>query len=192
MEVKTLFKCEYVTGCLEDVDIQSISDMVLKKYYAKKNMSKDVAHIRHEDIRIEFNSDIQKLAVKLCQVWKEQMDGDIELCWNSTMKDTDPNQAAWAVVHGPGDTTNLHTHESSENYLDGAHVSAAFWIKAPKNSGNFVFLYKPNPYINNLEEIEPAEGRFAMFDSTLPHYVTKNLTDDLRIVISMNFKFKGE
>ena len=29
-----------------------------------------------------------------------------------------------------------------------------------------------------------------MFDSTMPHFVTKNHSDDLRIVISMNFRFK--
>ena len=29
----------------------------------------------------------------------------------------------------------------------GPHVSAAFWVQVPENSGDFVFRYKPNPYI---------------------------------------------
>ena len=42
--------------------------------------------------------------------------------------------------------------------------------------------------------IEDGTGNFlvgppAIFDSTIPHFVTKNCTDELRVVISMNFKF---
>jgi hypothetical protein len=38
--------------------------------------------------------------------------------------------------------------------------------------------------------VKAEPGKFAMFDSTLPHFVTKNQSDELRIVISMNFKYK--
>ena len=107
------------------------------------------------------------------------------------MTDTDPNTAAWAVVHSRGEMTNLHSHESSENYSEGAHVSAAFWVQCPKDSGDFVFQYKPNPYIVEQHDIQPQQSHYAMFDSTMPHFVTKNCTDELRIVISMNFKYKG-
>jgi hypothetical protein len=162
--------------------------MVLSRYHANQTMSKDATSIRNEDVRIEFNKDIQKLAQALCGVWKKMQGQDIELCWNSTMQGADPNEAAWAVVHGKGETTNLHSHESPESYLTGAHVSAAFWVKIPPNSGDFVFQYRPNPYIVHQETVVPKENHFAMFDSTMLHFVTKNLSDDLRIVISMNFK----
>ena len=191
MRVETLYKCEYITGKFETIDVESIAEMVLKKYRANKNMSKHVASIRNEDIRIELNSDIQKLSKEFCAAWYEYSGKEIELCWNSSMTDTDPNTAAWAVVHARGEMTNLHSHESSENYSEGAHVSAAFWVQCPKDSGNFVFQYKPNPYIVEQHDIEPQQGHYAMFDSTMPHFVTKNGTDDLRIVISMKFKLKG-
>ena len=190
MLVETLYKCEYITGHLETIDVQSIINMVLKQYRANKNMDKDVSSIRNEDIRIEFNSEIQKLAKELCAAWHEYSGNEIELCWNSTMKNVDPNEAAWAVVHSRGESTNLHSHESSENYSEGAHVSAAFWAQCPKDSGNFVFQYKPNTYVVEQHSIEPQPGNYAMFDSTISHFVTKNCTDDLRIVISMNFKYK--
>ena len=61
MQVETLYKCEYITGKLETIDVQSITDMVLAKYHANKTMSKHVASIRNEDIRIEFNSDIKNI-----------------------------------------------------------------------------------------------------------------------------------
>jgi hypothetical protein len=188
MEKINLYKCEYLTGCLETIDTQSISQMVLERYYAKRNMSTDETSIRNEDIRIEFNSDIQNLARELCEVWREAYDQNIELCWNSTMVDADPNEAAWAVVHEKGAQTNLHSHESPENYLTGAHVSAAYWVKIPENSGDFVFQYRPNPYIVQQKTIKPQVGHYAMFDSTLQHFVTRNLSNDLRIVISMNFR----
>lgn len=187
-EVKQLFTCEYVTGCLENIDSQSIAQMVLKKYHSKRNMSSDESSIRAEDIRIDYNKDIQKLAQELCAVWKNHYKQEIELCWNTSSKE-DPNTAAWAVVHSRGEMTNLHSHESSENYTSGAHVSSAFWIQCSPKSGDFIFQYKPNPYIVKQEEISPRVGHFAMFDSTIPHFVTKNCTDDLRIVVSMNFKF---
>ena len=191
MQVETLYKCEYITGKLETIDIQSITDMVLAKYHANKTMSKHAASIRNEDIRIEFNSEIQKLAKELCAAWHEYSGNEIELCWNSSMTDTDPNTAAWAVVHSRSEMTNLHSHETPTNYEEGAHVSAAFRVQCPKDSGNFVFQYKPNPYIVEQHDIEPQQGHYAMFDSTMPHFVTKNCTDELRIVISMNFKLKG-
>ena len=191
MRVETLYKCEYITGKFETIDVESIAEMVLKKHRANKNMSKHVASIRNEDIRIELNSDIQKLSKEFCAAWYEYSGKEIELCWNSSMTDTDPNTAAWAVVHARGEMTNLHSHETSTNYEEGAHVSAAFWVQCSKDSGNFVFQYKPNPYIVEQHDIEPQQGHYAMFDSTMPHFVTKNCTDELRIVISMNFKLKG-
>ena len=188
VEVKTLFTCDYVTGCLENIDTQSILQMVLRKYHAKRNMSSDPSSIRAEDIRIDFNKDIQKLAQELCAIWKTHRDQDIELCWNTSIKE-DPNTAAWAVVHSKGEMTNLHSHESSHNFESGAHISSAFWVQCPPGSGDFIFQYKPNPYIVKQEEISPTVGHFAIFDSTIPHFVTKNCTDELRVVISMNFKF---
>ena len=50
--------------------------------------------------------------------------------------------------------------------------------------------YNSNPYRIHQEVVKPEAGKFAMFDSTLPHFVTKNQSDELRVVISMNFKYK--
>ena len=192
MKIETLFSCQYLTGCLEEIDTRSIADMVLKNYNKGRLMSTEITSIRNEDVRIEFNHDIQELIKLMCAQWKLFFDQEIELCWNSSMKKVDPNEAAWAVVHAPGDQTNLHSHETSDNYVGGAHVSAAFWVQYPKESGEFVFQYKPNPFVNEQRIITPQEGWFCMFDSTIPHNVTKNLSDELRIVISLNFKFKEE
>ena len=189
MQKVDLYRVQYLTGCFETVDTQSIALKVLQKYYAKKNMSNSVHSIRYEDIRIDFDSEIQELAQLQIKAWKDAFGNDIAWCWDSTMTEDDPNTAAWAVVHGKGESTNLHSHETENAYAAGAHVSSAFWVQCPPDSGDFVFQYKTNPYNTELHEITPKVGHFAMFDSTLPHYVTKHFSDKLRIVISMNFKF---
>jgi hypothetical protein len=77
-----------------------------------------------------------------------------------------------------------------ESYEDGAQVSCAFWVQFPPKSGDLVFQYNSNPYRIHQEVVKAEPGKFAMFDSTLPHFVTKNQSEGLRIVISMNFKYK--
>ena len=103
----------------------------------------------------------------------------------------DLNEAFWAVVHEKGESTNLHSHENHQNYQSGPHISAAFWVQVPENSGNFVFRYKPNPYVVANEVIFSKAGHFLMFGSTIEHFVTKNCSDGFRIVISMNFNIVG-
>jgi hypothetical protein len=189
-EVVTLYKKEYLVGHLDE-DLNPLVEMILENYHRGRNMARESDDIRHEDIRINFTPQVQGIAKKLCDSWKEAFDEEIELCWQNK-EGQDPNHSFWSVVHERNETTNIHTHESSENYSEGAHVSAAFWVQVPPNSGDFVFQYNYNPYKVHQEVIKAEAGKFAMFDSTLPHFVTKNCSDGLRIVISMNFKYKEE
>jgi hypothetical protein len=189
-EVVTLTKCEYLVGELEE-DLQPLVDMVMRNYTEGRNMAEDPEDIREEDIRIEFTPQVQRIVKTLCDEWKTAFGQEIESCWQEKPAQ-DPNQAFWAVVHERNESTNLHTHESSDDYIGGAHVSAAFWIQVPPDSGDFVFQYHKNPYLLMQQTIKAQAGKFLMFDSTMPHHVTKNRSDGLRIVISMNFKFKEE
>lgn len=189
-EIVTLYKKEYLVGHLDE-DLQPLVEMILDNYNKGRNMAGESDDIRHEDIRINFTPQIQRIARTLCEEWKKAFDDDIELCWQNK-EGQDPNSSFWAVVHERNESTNLHTHESMENYEEGAQVSAAFWIQVPFNSGDLVFQYQSNPYRVHQELIKAEAGKFAMFDSTLPHFVTKNCSDGLRIVISMNFKYKED
>jgi hypothetical protein len=187
-EIVTLTKSEYLVGDLNE-DLQPLIDMVMRNYNEGRNMAQDEEDIRAEDIRIDFTPQVQGIVKKLCQEWKDAFDQEIESCWQE-QPGQDPNQAFWAVVHDNNESTNLHTHESADDYSGGAQVSAAIWIQVPPKSGDFVFQYHVNPYLPRQRLIEAQAGKFLMFDSTIPHYVTKNRSDGLRIVISMNFKFK--
>jgi hypothetical protein len=187
-EIVTLYSKQYLVGHLDE-DLTPLVEMILQNYSEGRHMAKEADDIRHEDIRINFTPQVQRIVMTLCEEWKKSFDEEIELCWQNK-EGQDPNHSFWAVVHEKNEMTNLHTHESGENYSEGAHVSAAFWIQVPENSGDFVFQFNRNPYIVNQHLIKAEEGKFAMFDSTLPHFVTKNCSDGMRIVISMNFRYK--
>lgn len=189
-EVVTLTKCEYLTGDLDE-DLKPLIDMVMRNYHEGRSMTNDEEDIRAEDIRIDFTPQVQRIVKRLCDEWKTAFDQEIEFCWQEK-EGQDPNQAFWAVVHDRNESTNLHSHESPENYLDGAQVSAAFWIQVPPDSGDFVFQYQINKYLHRQKTIKAEAGKFLMFDSTLLHHVTKNRSDGLRIVISMNFELKED
>jgi hypothetical protein len=185
-EVVTLYTKQFLTGHIDE-DLKPFVDMILENYNSGRNMAKDPDDIRHEDIRIQFTPQVQGIVKRLIAEWDSQFDQQIELCWQNK-PGQDPNHSFWAVVHEKNESTNLHTHESGDNYSDGAHVSAALWIQVPPHSGDLVFQYNTNPYLVNQYLVKSEEGKFAMFDSTLPHFVTKNQSNDLRIVISMNFR----
>jgi len=187
---ETLYSLNYIAGELPNVNRKFIGEMVLRSYLTGNNMDKDESSIRNEDIRIDYSDDIKQLVLSLQSEWKQQVyeqhgvnDKSIELYWEN-----DPNEAFWAVVHNKGESTNLHSHESHDNYTRGPHVSAAFWVQVPENGGDFVFRYKPNPYIVANKVIKSKDAGFLLFDSTMEHFVTKNCSNEFRIVISMNFK----
>jgi len=185
----TLFTADYLVGSLNE-DLSDLEAMILRNYHEGRNIAHWADDIRYEDIRINFTPQVQRIARTLEQEWFTAFGDEIELCWQG-QEGNDPNSAFWSVVHAKGEMTNLHSHESADNYVGGAHVSAAFYVKVPPNSGDFVFQYKPNPYIIRQEVVKAEPNKFVMFDSTMPHFVTKNHSDDLRIVISMNFRFKN-
>jgi hypothetical protein len=184
----TLFKQEYLVGFLNE-DLLGLSAMIMNNYYNNKFMADGDDDIRKEDVRIKFDSQVQRIAASLEQEWFNAFGTEIELCWNTSSKE-DPNTAFWAVVHGKNESTNLHTHETENNYINGAHVSAAYYVQVPPKSGDLVFQYKQNPYITEQTTVKAEPNKFVMFDSTLSHFVTKNHTNENRIVISMNFKIK--
>ncbi len=185
----TLYKAEYLVGSFNE-DLSELEAMIMRNYNEGRNIAHWADDIRYEDIRINFTPQVQRIARTLEQEWFNTFGDEIELCWQG-QEGNDPNSAFWSVVHATGEMTNLHSHESADNYVGGAHVSAAFYVKVPPNSGDFVFQYKPNPYIIRQEVVKAEPNKFVMFDSTMPHFVTKNHSDDLRIVISMNFRFKN-
>lgn len=98
----------------------------------------------------------------------------------------------WAIINKKGNFNTEHIHPNS-------NLSAAYYVKAPKNCGNFRVVnphsisrdkFPPRDTPNELNrlvaELEIEEGDLLIFPSYLPHSVLPNQSDDDRIVVSFN------
>ena len=98
----------------------------------------------------------------------------------------------WAIINKGGASNSRHHHGNSA-------LSAAYYVKAPKNSGDIVFydprpapVYshpsskKPNSLNAMVNSISPFEGGLILFPSYLDHSVNENISNEERIVISFN------
>tara|TARA_B100001057_G_scaffold212833_1_gene213165 strand:+ start:1337 stop:1930 length:594 start_codon:yes stop_codon:yes gene_type:complete len=100
----------------------------------------------------------------------------------------------WAIINFGGSANARHQHGNST-------ISGAYYVKAPKKSGDIVF-YDPrpaavysypsitNPNILNAQvnSITPKEGALVLFPSYLDHSVNENISGSERIVVSFNIK----
>ena len=88
----------------------------------------------------------------------------------------------WGHIHEKNMSTTLHNHFDS-------YVSAVCYVNVPVGSGSIVFRPRLNQYDNSAyaSKFEPERGIYYMFPSYLDHFVTRNLSEDLRVSISFNF-----
>ena len=100
--------------------------------------------------------------------------------------------AMWAIINKKNSYNVRHNHQN-------CYLSAAYYIKKPKNSGEISF-YDPKevrtyrfPEIKNytnysaeVKTIKPEEGDLLIFPSYLYHDVGINSSDEDRIVVSFN------
>ena len=102
-------------------------------------------------------------------------------------------QSLWYNVNGPGSYNDYHDHPRS-------HMAGVFYIKVPEGDcGNIVLLH-PNQYQWSdyllgatsgkeeclYHEVEPVEGRFILFPSSVFHRVMPNNTEHDRISFACN------
>ena len=98
----------------------------------------------------------------------------------------------WAIINKKGNFNIEHTHPN--NYL-----SAAYYVKAPDNCGNFkatnpnilnrhvrAKAEKANELNSNSASIKVNEGDLLIFPAYLPHSVEENKSDEDRVIISFN------
>ena len=102
-------------------------------------------------------------------------------------------EQAWINVNVKNDWNTIHQH--GHQY----ELSGTYFVKTPKNCGNFVFR-DPRPaaighsfwnsYFDKGEEfwVQPYEGLLLLFPPYLEHIVEPNKTDEERISISFDLK----
>ena len=104
--------------------------------------------------------------------------------------------AMWAIINKKNDFNVLHSHPN-------AFLSAAYYVSAPENCGEFIIehlnMAKRNFYPevvqnNKLNEqaagFEVNEGDLLIFPGYLLHKVGMNGSDQDRVVISFNVEIK--
>ena len=89
----------------------------------------------------------------------------------------------WGHIHEKNMSTNMHNHNDT-------YVSAVVYVEVPEGSGSIVFRPKLNQYDNSAysSKFSPERGVYYMFPGYLDHFVTRNMSDQLRISLSINFK----
>lgn len=94
---------------------------------------------------------------------------------------------AWFNICYPGDYQEYHMHPDS-------HFSLAYYLKTPRNCGNFVVVpltYFTDNYPVHSESysITPKENNIVIFRSNVNHMVEVNNSGEDRISVSMNFRY---
>ena len=102
----------------------------------------------------------------------------------------------WAIINKKDNFNVVHTHPNS-------FLSAAYYVKAPKNCGKFQVeslniakrhlspeVIDKNEFNAQVAGLEVSEGDLLIFPGYLPHKVAKNESDKDRIVISFNVDIK--
>ena len=114
-----------------------------------------------------------------------------DMSWDIS-KQTVKISSMWAIINIGGASNSRHHHGNSD-------ISAAYYVRAPKNWGEIVFydprpapVYshplstKPNSLNAMVNAVNPVEGGLVLFPSYLDHSVNPNLSKEERIVISFN------
>jgi hypothetical protein len=77
-----------------------------------------------------------------------------------------------------------HKNGFHNHYAPGIPMSGIFYLKAPKNCGDIIFL---NPLNQNYSsQITPRKNTLLLFPSTLYHMVDTNMSYEDRVSIAFN------
>ena len=159
---------------LQNIDNKGILKSNIKGWHSKNFDLKDPSVLNF----------INLITPNINQVMKD-MNWDLE-------RQTAKISGMWSIINVGGASNARHHHGNSD-------ISAAYYVRAPKNSGEIVF-YDPRPApvfshptsvsSNSLNamvnSINPVEGGLILFPSYLDHSVNANLSNEERIVISFN------
>jgi len=152
-----------------DADLDSLSKILLDNYHNKFEC----------EIESTFSEDSICPPNKILDGIIEQIQIDFKAATGE--KITPLNY--WGHIHEKNMSTNMHNHYDS-------YISAVVYLEVPKGSGSIVFLPKFNQYNNSAykSKFVPERGVYYIFPGYLDHFVTRNMSDKLRISLSINFQ----
>ena len=175
MKSHILNTISYIGGSVEGIDNEKLAHLCITE---GARYSEDPTQNRYEDFNIPSNEEWNKVFENIQYQYMRVFKSRLELIDH------------WAHIHKKYESTNMHNHVNVDFFgisaESQADVSGVYYVQIPKDSGKFQFKYNINQYQTRSYWVEPVVGNFLIFPSTLNHYVTKNLSDDLRVSISFN------
>ena len=152
-----------------DADLDSLSKILRDNY--KNRLLDDVTTSSYEDSYCPPNKIVDGVIREMKNDFYAATKEEIEV------------ENFWGHIHEKNMSTNCHNHTTS-------YVSAVLYVEVPEGSGKLVFRPRINQYDNSayISKFNPEKGVFYMFPSHVDHYVSRNLSDEMRISISFNFK----
>jgi len=167
----------FIHDHISSVDIDALKKDCLHSFEMNNRMSKDVSDTRNEDLVIRES----KVFDDLIETIKDKFYTKYNDCLELT--------ECWSQIHEQNESTNTHNHVNCFDKNGSPDISGAYYLQVPKDSGDIVFQWTIDSY-NKLKRwwFKPKTGDLLLFPSTLEHFVTKNTSDEKRIVISFNFK----
>ena len=164
----TIAKIDIMKGMV-DVDLNSLSKILLDNYHNKFEC--EVESTYFEDSICPPNDIVDDII--------EQMQIDFNAATGE--KITPLNY--WGHIHEKNMSTNMHNHNDT-------YVSAVVYVEVPEGSGSIVFRPRLNQYDNSAysSKFQPERGVYYIFPGYLDHFVTRNMSNELRISLSINFK----
>ena len=152
-----------------DADLDSLSKILRNNY--KNRLLDDVTTSSYEDSYCPPNEIVDGVIREMKNDFYAATKEEIEV------------ENFWGHIHEKNMSTNCHNHTTS-------YVSAVLYVEVPEGSGKLVFRPRINQYDNSayISKFNPEKGVFYMFPSHVDHYVSRNLSDEMRISISFNFK----
>jgi len=167
-------------GWIPGVDNKKLKEIILKNPKPLVKDTKDINYIltRQEDAKFPMNAEFEKVI--------KHINAQFSYLTNKKLK----LLTFWAHIHEKNMSTVMHSHLSKEDYEGTQYVSGVYYVQVPEKSGHLVFLYPHNTHVTHKFPVMPKTSEFVLFSSAMEHYVTRNLSDELRISVSFNFKIE--
>ena len=164
----TIAKIDIMKGMV-DADLNSLSKILLDNYHNKFEC--EVESTYFEDSICPPNDIVDDII--------EQ----IQIDFNAATGEKITPLNYWGHIHEKNMSTNMHNHNDT-------YVSAVVYVEVPEGSGGIVFRPRLNQYDNSAysSKFQPERGVYYIFPGYLDHFVTRNMSNELRISLSINFK----
>jgi uncharacterized protein (TIGR02466 family) len=169
---KTCFYYDYVY----EIDNSILEKECLTAFEKGKLVSSDESSTLNEDLHIPKSKELKKLVSSIQNKFKKYYNVKLNL------------HSFWSQVHEKNCSSTLHNHFLPLDPDNSPIYSAAYYVKVPKDAGKIIFDYSVNSYNHTKRTwVQPEPHVLLIFPSYLNHFVTRNKSEEKRIVISFNF-----